>query len=263
MDGGVLVFGVQASGAGKQNPDTVQGVPGVVNLGQAHKLLDARAAGLTDPQVPGVRILPVLNPQEADAGVLAMFFPYSEVGPHQIALKSSKEVGRYYIRTSTNSTPAPHSILAALFGRPPPPILRLAVSRSKTGPLYVFVTNIGRRVSESVLLRVKIEPVGRTANLFDQQIDVPCWTRRTRVIHRDQPDYSMAVALDSGLLICPDDLSRALTLQPVEVRERVRVFARIDARGAMPAHFEAEVQLDGETLVPVPSVGDTVVDFPA
>lgn len=156
VEGGVVVFGVHAKDMGKK-PDMVQSICAFDDIAEVGSRIDRDLPNLTDPPVPGLRIEKITDPANPDSGVIAIFVPASDGGPHRATKGGSDVVDRYYMRTASQTVNMPHSILSALFGRRPPPVLKL-LCRLKLGETQsecvIQVSNQGRGHAESLALRL-------------------------------------------------------------------------------------------------------------
>jgi hypothetical protein len=258
VEGGVLILGIKTKEKGKGEPDRADSLAFVPNVQAAAGQLDRRVAALTDPPVPGLRVIPIQDPAHATRGILALYVPPSDGGPHQAGFG---DVGsRYYIRTSTNSTPAPHSILVGMFGRHPQPSLRLGLSLSPAGEGSLFLINTGRGVADDVLVRASLHAGGTGTNLFAVNVTHGHgWEPRV-----GRPMYIRALNLSLTTFSkgphYPADASRILTFgNNVHPTDPVKVSARIDSRHAMPVFVEATITFDGANLVTVPALSEEVV----
>lgn len=228
VEGGVLVIGVRAEGATRADPDRVVAIPGVADADKALGVLERRLPGLTDPPVPGARAVAVRDPRDAGRVVLAIMAPQSDGGPHRSLV--GKEGDRYFMRVASNSLPAPHSILAGMFGRRPPPRLRLGVCREANGEGSIFVRNLGRGIARDVFVRLTIDDVHR------QNIMLPAgvtgWKRERPTRMRATPVYMHGVRGELPLHAL--DTVRIASFAQSDSGARVFISARIDAEGMEP-----------------------------
>ncbi|MCE7895080.1 MAG: ATP-binding protein, partial [Sorangiineae bacterium PRO1] len=97
VEGGVLAFGVSTrpSAAGSDRVDKLITFPDFEKIANQ---VDRRIAGLTDPPVAGARVLPFEDPKNRGHGIVVVYVPDSESGPHQAAF--GEGAARYFIRTS-------------------------------------------------------------------------------------------------------------------------------------------------------------------
>jgi hypothetical protein len=116
-EGGLIVWGIDC------RPDTA----GADLPSETHLLVDSAAfasrlegtaSGVTVPPVTGIENRPLPKSQGAPAGLVVTFVPKSPRAPHQSVPDS-----RYYIRSGSDFVPAPHGVLAGLWGRRPEPHL--------------------------------------------------------------------------------------------------------------------------------------------
>ncbi len=115
-DGGVVIFGVHARGQ-KGYPDTVKSISPVEDVMRFRGAIDRCVQQLTDPPVSRVQIHHIINPDEPTKGVVAIYVPQSDAGPHRAARGRAETIDRYYMRTASGTINMHHSLLAAMFGR--------------------------------------------------------------------------------------------------------------------------------------------------
>jgi Putative DNA-binding domain len=250
VEGGVLVLGVRADGATRTDPDRVTAIPGVPDAEKALGLLERRLTGLTDPPVAGARVLAVREQRDAGRVVLAVMAPQSDGGPHRSVV--GKEGDRYFMRVASNSLPAPHAILAGMFGRRPPPRLRLGVCREANGEGSIFVRNHGRGIARDVFVRLTIDDV------HNQNIMLPAgvtgWKRERPTRMRATPVYTHG--LRGELPVHALDTVRIASFSQSDSGARVFISARIDAEGIEPVRSYTGVSLNGGWVIDVPAAGE-------
>jgi hypothetical protein len=159
-EGGLLIFGIGTKDRGKQ-PDCATDVLPIKNIAFFKQRIEARLKDATDPPVVGVRLVIVEDPDSPGDGLLAIYAPQSSGGPHRAAKAVSEVNDRYFARTSSRSDVMSHAHLAAMFGRPPHPELRLRllVSVKREGSalavnLHTQILNVGRGVARRPALRL-------------------------------------------------------------------------------------------------------------
>ncbi len=118
-EGGVLVFGVFARGQPKGLPDVVQSIVPLEQVQRFHGTIERQMAQFTDPPIAALQVRPIIKPDEPDKGVLVVYIPQSDAGPHRVARGSAKTQDRYYMRTAAGSINMHHALLATMFGRQP------------------------------------------------------------------------------------------------------------------------------------------------
>jgi hypothetical protein len=112
-EGGVIVWGIDAS-ADIDGVDVARLKMPIENIARFVSLLESSVSGRTLPPHPRVHhcSIELSNGQ----GFIATLIPKSSLAPHQSVPES-----KYYIRAGSNFIPAPHSVLAGMFGRRPQP----------------------------------------------------------------------------------------------------------------------------------------------
>jgi hypothetical protein len=114
-EGGVIVWGVECSKQTEKGDVASTKVP-LVNPRRFVSWLEGATSGCTVPPVIGVRSIAVLSGDEM--GFVATYIPKSSFAPHQLVNE-----GKYIIRAGSDFVPAPHGVVAGLFGRPPHPVV--------------------------------------------------------------------------------------------------------------------------------------------
>lgn len=114
-EGGVIVWGIDCS-KDLQLGDVASAKMPLTNPKRFASWLEGAVSGCTVPPVIGVRSIAV--PQDATTGFVVTYVPQSFHAPHQIANE-----GKYLIRAGSDFVPAPHGVVAGLFGIPPHPVV--------------------------------------------------------------------------------------------------------------------------------------------
>lgn len=249
VEGGVLLLGIQTSRAERDQPDRAAATQPLAAALQVYAHLDRLAAALTEPQVPGFDVLFIPEPGSTTSGVLALYVPQSDAGPFRAARGPAS--GRYYQRTATNSVIMPHSILAALFGRQPPPVLRFELNYNAfVGCINLWMLNVGRGVADDVLVRVSVREADNST-LAHEVHRGPFWNSWANAIVGTR-GYDHLISR-GPLPIYPQDPVVVLSWRGNIVPQRLLVWGRVDCRGAMPFEVEEVVTLDNDRRVPVAS----------
>src|SRR6266478_6252865 len=112
-EGGVVIWGVDCSRDPKLGDVAKMKVP-IKAPTRFASLLEAAVSGCTVPSVQGCRSIPI----GGNPGLVATLIPRSTHAPHQLVGE-----GKYLIRAGSNFEPAPHGVLAGMFGRAPQPVV--------------------------------------------------------------------------------------------------------------------------------------------
>lgn len=112
--GGVLVWGVDCS-PDRDGADVARAKRTITNVRRFVANLQGVVSGCTIPPHAGVQHSGIIVPG-SDDGFVATYIPESENAPHQVVGKQ-----QYYIRAGSDFVPAPHQVLAGMFGRRPQP----------------------------------------------------------------------------------------------------------------------------------------------
>lgn len=171
-DGGVIIWGV--------NCKVVQGkgdVPsGYQEDGSGHlrsfspvwfkSILEGFTSGATIPPHQGVEHLSLARPDRSD-GVVVTYIPAGFSVPYR-SITDGKDA--YYIRSGSDFGPAPHGVLAALFGQRPQPIIKIQCDltprdHGKGAPtndhplwlsLSIKIKNVGRGMADDLFFMIDV-----------------------------------------------------------------------------------------------------------
>jgi hypothetical protein len=227
----------------------VSDIEPIEDLSKFRNEVDRNLKTFTEPPIPGMAVDEVRDPA-GDRGMLVAYVPQSDGGPHR-AIGAGRDVNdRYYMRTGTSTVMMPHSILASMFGRTPPPKLRLALCReSRTASLYVG--NLGRGCAESLLIRaelIRLENGAPVAGTFQEP-----FVFVTHVPVPGKPELSLHSGLMKRMLY-PEEWQKAKEFDLPFV-DRVGIRARLYAVGMQPVKIECNARiLEGQFI----EVGDFV-----
>lgn len=114
-EGGVVIWGVDCSRQAN-NGDVASNKQPLTNPARFVSWLEGAVSGCTVPPVVGVRS--ILIPIDDNTGFAATYVPQSTHAPHQMTGES-----KYMIRAGSDFVPAPHGVVAGLFGKPPHPVV--------------------------------------------------------------------------------------------------------------------------------------------
>lgn len=151
-EGGVIVWGIDCqkkSDAG----DVAASLKPISTPTRYVSLIEGAVSGCTVPPVTGVRTIAIRG--EETQGLVATYVPKSSHAPHQLAGE-----GKYLIRAGSDFVPAPHGVVAGLFGTPPHPVVYpnyvVGPARVIDGVVAASVTimlvNDGRVVAEDLFV---------------------------------------------------------------------------------------------------------------
>jgi hypothetical protein len=173
-DGGVIIWGVDCRTT-KDKGDLPTGyqadaVPALKEFSPKwwKSLLESFVSGATMPAHQGVRHIALFRPGKND-GIVATYIPPGLNAPYR-SLVDGRD--NYYIRAGSDFIPAPHAVLAGLFGRAPQPIIKLNYEFSPkkwlsrlSDPghdpalwldLIVSVTNTGRGIANELFALIDV-----------------------------------------------------------------------------------------------------------
>jgi hypothetical protein len=254
VEGGVLAYGVKTQRASGQEQDQVSGLAAFPDFHTCAGNLEHRLPQLTDPPIPGSRVVQLEDPTRAGYGIVVLYVPQTDTGPHQGSYGDA--AGRYYLRTASNISRAPHSIIADMFGRRPRPRLRIALNQDSSGYVHMFVVNNGRGTAEQIFVRITAvnqqgSDLGTSAASWPDN-----WTRRNQAAFHGAVVHSLSTQFRG--IVFPGDVERFYSSGfTMPGGGEVTIKARIDARGIQPVLFDTTVTLyGGNDLVLAKAVGD-------
>lgn len=114
-EGGVVIWGVDCSRQTNIGDVALNKQP-LTNPARFVSWLEGAVSGCTVPPVVGVRS--ILIQIDDNTGFAATHVPQSTHAPHQMTGES-----KYMIRAGSDFVPAPHGVVAGLFGKPPHPVV--------------------------------------------------------------------------------------------------------------------------------------------
>ncbi|MCH4090593.1 AlbA family DNA-binding domain-containing protein [Acetobacter sp.] len=163
-DGGIIIWGIDCR-RDEDGSDTPQGYQSEHPRLSAFSpewfksLLEGMTSGVTVPPHAGVRHDFCLRENKTEEGVVVTYIPAGMSVPFR-AIVDQKEI--FYIRSGSSFTPAPHAVVAALYGQRPQPVIeivdyRFEKSNGSSIQLTLFLKNVGRGMAEDVFLLCDIE----------------------------------------------------------------------------------------------------------
>jgi len=161
-EGGVIVWGVGCKQGAKGDVATDKQPIG--NPQKFASMLESITSGSTLPPHNNVRNEVIVT--DDGKGFIVTFVPKSENTPHQAITGDKKYY--YYIRVGSSFEPAPHSVLAGMFGRRPQPKLcfcfhtiQLQLNQSDQSikfSFFITIENQGPSLAHLLYLTLKIAP---------------------------------------------------------------------------------------------------------
>jgi predicted HTH transcriptional regulator len=109
-EGGVVVWGIDCSKDAKVGDTATARVP-ITSPRRFVSWIEGAVSGCTVPPATEVRSVAVTI--DSSTGIVATLIPKSPRAPHQVAGE-----GKYMIRAGSDFVPAPHGVVAGLFGHP-------------------------------------------------------------------------------------------------------------------------------------------------
>ncbi len=245
-EGGVLVFGVETTSRADKI-DVVSGIRPVPKAEAFCGVVRGQLDDFVEPKVPGATCTWVPAPAGDGSGIVAVYVPASDHGPHRARTKHDEAKDKYFLRTPTSTAVMAHSVLAAMFGRPPTPRLRLRVARGEGHHAYSVlfeVRNVGPGWADDVTVRVDLlERRGGSRHLIGRALKEELagpW------VHQGGCTLSCtlkgAIRPDDRVPLTKlkwDDGAATETLRTGKDDDRAWLIGRLDARGMMPVHIDA------------------------
>lgn len=175
--GGVIVWGIDCS-PDYDGADVARCKVPINNVKRFLGNLQGAVSGCTIPPHNGVEHHAIVT-NDGDTGYVVTYIPASENAPHQVIGKL-----QYYIRAGSDFVPAPHQILAGMFGRRPQPHVyhMFTVTPAKhDGKVLIFeygivVTNGGPGIARDIFFTAMIhEGLGNNTKIWWQIQDQNHW----------------------------------------------------------------------------------------
>jgi hypothetical protein len=237
--GGVLVYGADCAKDPTTKLDVLSALPGVTPLDRYTERLASFVKASSDPPVPGVIVHPIPSGTQPNHGVVIVYIPLTDAGPFR-ALSQKPDVGdKYFMRTTSDMLVMPHQILAASFGRRPPPRLRVGIEQCDpldgTKPIRVHVMNTGRGAAQGTFVRLKVLP-GQNP---DSIRPFGSWVDRGRDVQGS--GWDIAFAHPSDELLFPGE-SRLAGAYRQSAQER-KITVRVDCANGLPVEVTRTVEL--------------------
>lgn len=237
--GGIVVWGIDCS-ADDDGADVARAKVSINNVQRFLGNLQGAVSGCTIPPHNGVEHHAIVI-DGGDKGYVVTYIPASENAPHQV-------VGRlqYYIRAGSDFVPAPHQLLAGMFGRRPQPHVfhMFTISPAKNdGQSLIFeygivVMNGGPGIARDLFFTAMIhEGLGDNTKISWQIQDRENWTghfafgRQISIISKE------SVRLPPKAFLTP--LSLHVELQP-PFTERLLLKCNIGCSGSPTMNIEIE-----------------------
>lgn len=180
VDGGVLVFGAATTTVASAKAEVLNALKGVSPLDQYEERVRVYVKTSTEPPVPGVIVQKVEDPSHKNHGVVIVYIPLTDAGPFRALGPKPDVENKYFMRTTSDTLIMPHQILGALFGRRPPPQLRVGIERrDEIGSTNVHVENVGRGAAAGTFVRPEGPPRSIPGHHpRDRKLDQPQARRR-------------------------------------------------------------------------------------
>ena len=242
-EGGVIVWGVDCS-KDFDGSDVAKAEHPVTDVKRFVSWLQGAISGCTVPPHTGVQNHPV----EIDgkgSGFVVTYIPKSDHAPHQ-EIPSR----RYYIRAGSDFVPAPHDVLAGMFGKRPQPKIKVnqfiytprvekqMIKIIVIVPFGFHICNDGGGVAENLFASVLAGPLGGpncsfrfipNDKGFDMYRSINCWSTISKRDVRLPPGGWLKVA------------GMELYLQP-PFTEKLEIEATVGCGNAPPRRFVFKAQ---------------------
>ncbi len=251
VEGGVVVFGVHAKDMGKR-PDKVQSILPIENIEKMQAAIDRDVPNLTDPPIAGVRVERIVSTTSPGEGIVIIYVPPSDGGPHRVIRGSTELVDRYYMRTASQTVNMPHAIMAAMFGRRPQPKLRLHLSYTLTqnnNHGIILISNSGRGHAESIALRLdKADPSNGNRDCLTWSNFSSNHRWHVGSVNKIITNTtSVLVRSESGFILCPGMTSEIVSIRLENLlqidTDVIMLKGELYAKDSMPISFSKEILL--------------------
>lgn len=171
--GGVLVWGVDCS-RDNDGADVARAKFPIVNVQRFSANIQGAISGCTIPPHDRVQNHAIVS-ADGESGFLVTYIPESMNSPHQV-------VGRqqYYIRAGSDFVPAPHQVLAGMFGKRPQPHIHHMYSlhpikneiESLILEIGIVIANGGRGIARDIFFNATaIDLIGENCTISWQPLD--------------------------------------------------------------------------------------------
>jgi hypothetical protein len=119
-EGGVVIVGMKARAASKDDPDVVESVATVADTSAVRSKILYLVGQLVEPGIEGIQTAEVNDPIGAKSGFVVVYFPPSEGSPRR-----SRKDWKFYLRIGSGTFPMEYFQIEERFGKRPPPKLEL------------------------------------------------------------------------------------------------------------------------------------------
>jgi hypothetical protein len=176
-EGGVVIWGVECS-TDQDGTDAASAFKPLLNAKRHEARLSAAVSGCTVPPHQGVENLSIPQPG-SEQGFVASYIPKANVAPLQATGK-----GVYYIRAGSSFMPAPHGVLAGLFGRVPQPFVYIMFLNGPAvvegvhvvGEILPVIRNDGPGIARDLFMNIEIGTPGTASQIAIEPSATSDWT---------------------------------------------------------------------------------------
>lgn len=242
--GGIVIWGVDCS-VDSDGADVARAKMPINNIKRFLGNLQGAVSGCTIPPHNGVEHHAIVI-DGSDSGYVVSYIPASENAPHQVVGKS-----QYYIRAGSDFVPAPHQVLAGMFGRHPQPnifhMFTVLPAKNEERCLIfeygILVTNGGPGIARDLFFTAMVhEALGDNTKISWKIQDRDNWTghfsfgRQISIISKE------GVRVPPKAFLSP--LSLIIELQP-PLTEHLSLKCNIGCTGSPTLNIEIQNSLDG------------------
>ncbi|MDP2316554.1 MAG: ATP-binding protein [Pseudomonadota bacterium] len=244
--GGVIVWGIDCVG----NDPMSRGIaPGVESVGSFKGVVRSLLGKASTPALADIRLDVIELPSVPGKGALLMYVPQREYGPVRAGVGEGTD--RYYFRAGDSFLAVPHDVLAAMFGRTPPPNVFWKVVIASNRPAFVgrevkieaaiVLHNKGQALGFHPYFTVTMDTPGENCELRYSELDSERFTFHgvldafVTVVGR--PDYPLPTGALAGAVLI------TLTLCPPFTRG-IRLDAGSGCDGALPHELTRKVDVE-------------------
>jgi len=167
-EGGVIIWGVDCR-SGADGADIARSKEPLVDCDAFASRLEGIVSGCTVPPCPRVRSVAIHSVKGGAAGFVATYVPKSARAPHQQVPDS-----RYFIRAGSSFLPAPHGVLAGLFGQRPEPFVyhsfliepvRCSAESVIDAAMAVVIESDGPGIARDIFVTLDVLSPGRSTSI--------------------------------------------------------------------------------------------------
>lgn len=243
--GGVIVWGIDCVG---NDPMLRSITPGIENPGSFKGVVRSLLGKASTPALNDIRLDVLDLPSIPGKGAILMYVPQREYGPVRASVGEGAD--RYWFRAGDSFLAVPHDVLAAMFGRTPPPDVAWYVALAGNQPALspggevrleaaVVLHNRGQGLAFHPYFNVTMNRPGPNCVLLYTELDQERYRMHgvldTFVTSVGRADHPLPSGAKAGALLLK------LVLKP-PFTHRIVMDTASGAEGALPHEMERVVE---------------------